>query len=87
MVDFSRDQLDVDREEIATRIGADKLWVPNGFHGKTTVLNLYVTGLITSSQLQQLHLGQIGLEEIMNCTWRFLYGDTPVGGVLDIKTR
>jgi len=87
MVDFSRDQLDVDREEIATRTGADKLWVPNGFHGKTTVLNLYVTQLITSSQLQQLHLGQIGLEEIMNYTWRFLYGDSPVGGVLDIKTR
>ena len=86
-VDFTRDRTPGEREEIGTRCGADRIFVPNGFKGKTSVLNLYVSNIISSEQLQKLFYNQIGLEDIMQISWRYLNGDTPVGGVMDVQKR
>ena len=86
-VDFTRDRTPADREEIATRCGADKIFVPNGFHGKTSVLHLYVSGVINSAQLERLFYNDIGLEDIMSYCWRYLNGDAPVGGIMDVEAK
>ena len=86
-VDFTRDRTPGEREEIGTRCGADRIFVPNGFKGKTSVLNLYVSNILSSEQLQKLYYNQIGLEDVMQISWRYLNGDTPVGGVMDVEKR
>ena len=43
-IDFTKDRSAAAREEIATRCGAEKIFVPNRWGGKTSILNLYVTG-------------------------------------------
>ena len=86
-VDFSKDRSPAAREEIATRCGAEKIFVPNRWGGKTSVLNLYVAGILPSPYLQKLHYNEIGLEDVMQICIRYLNGDDPVGGILDVESR
>ena len=64
-IDFSKDRSPAAREEIATRCGAEKIFVPNRWGGKTSILNLYVTGILPSPYLRKLHFNEIGLEDVM----------------------
>ena len=45
-IDFTKDRSAAAREEIATRCGAEKIFVPNRWGTKTSILNLYVTGIV-----------------------------------------
>ena len=50
-------------------------------------MNLYVAGILPSPYLQKLHHNEIGLEDVMQICIRYLNGDDPVGGILDVESR